>query len=55
MAASAAMLWGVNGTVSKVILASGISSLQLAQVLSDLRDAGRVVEVAHQDDPTAVR
>jgi drug/metabolite transporter (DMT)-like permease len=32
MAACAAMLWGVNGTVSKVILASGISSLQLAQI-----------------------
>jgi drug/metabolite transporter (DMT)-like permease len=32
MAASAATLWGINGTVSKVILASGISSLRLAQV-----------------------
>jgi drug/metabolite transporter (DMT)-like permease len=32
MAASAATLWAVNGTVSKVILASGISSLRLSQV-----------------------
>ena len=32
MAASAAALWAFNGTVSKVILASGISSLRLAQV-----------------------
>src|SRR5262245_10250269 len=32
MAASAALLWAVNGTVSKVILASGISSLRLTQV-----------------------
>jgi drug/metabolite transporter (DMT)-like permease len=32
MAAGAAALWAVNGVVSKVILASGISSLRLAQV-----------------------
>jgi len=32
LAASAASLWAVNGTVSKVILASGISSLRLSQV-----------------------
>src|SRR5262245_2411714 len=32
MAASAATIWAVNGTVSKVILASGVSSLRLAQV-----------------------
>jgi drug/metabolite transporter (DMT)-like permease len=32
MAASAATLWGINGTVSKVILATGFSSLRLAQV-----------------------
>jgi drug/metabolite transporter (DMT)-like permease len=32
MAATAATLWAVNGTVSKVILASGISSLRLSQV-----------------------
>src|SRR5438045_2390931 len=32
MAASAASLWAVNGTVSKVILASGISSLRLSEV-----------------------
>src|SRR2546421_5605471 len=32
MAAGAASLWAVNGTVSKVILASGVSSLRLAQV-----------------------
>jgi drug/metabolite transporter (DMT)-like permease len=32
MAASAAALWAVNGTVSKVILASGTSSLRLSEV-----------------------
>src|SRR5205823_14410935 len=32
MAAAAATLWAVNGTVSKVILASGVSSLRLSQV-----------------------
>jgi hypothetical protein len=32
MAASAAALWAVNGTVSKIILASGISSLRLPEV-----------------------
>ena len=32
MAAAAAALWAFNGTVSKVILASGISSLRLSQV-----------------------
>src|SRR5262249_45253554 len=32
MAATAATLWAINGTVSKVILASGISSLRLSQV-----------------------
>jgi drug/metabolite transporter (DMT)-like permease len=34
MAASAAVLWGVNGAVSKTILASGMSSERLAQVRS---------------------
>ena len=32
MAATAAILWAINGIVSKVILASGISSLRLSQV-----------------------
>src|SRR5689334_20676523 len=32
LAAAAATLWGINGVVSKVILASGISSLRLSQV-----------------------
>ena len=32
MAAIAAILWAVNGTVSKVILASGVSALRLSQV-----------------------
>jgi drug/metabolite transporter (DMT)-like permease len=32
MAASAATIWAVNGTVSKVVLASGISSVRLSQV-----------------------
>jgi drug/metabolite transporter (DMT)-like permease len=39
MAAAAAVLWGVNGTVSKVILASSISSDRLAEV----RSAGAAV------------
>jgi drug/metabolite transporter (DMT)-like permease len=39
MAAGAATLWAINGTVSKVILASGISSLRLSQV----RSTGAVV------------
>lgn len=34
MAASAAVLWGVNGAVSKVILDTGLSSERLAQVRS---------------------
>jgi drug/metabolite transporter (DMT)-like permease len=34
MAATAALLWGVNGTVSKTILATGLSSERLAQVRS---------------------
>lgn len=34
MAAGAATLWAINGTVSKVILAGGISSLRLSQVRS---------------------
>lgn len=39
MAAAAALLWGVNGTVSKVILASDVSSERLAEV----RSAGAAV------------
>ena len=34
MAAVAAVLWGVNGAVSKTILATGLSSERLAQVRS---------------------
>jgi drug/metabolite transporter (DMT)-like permease len=34
MAALAAVLWGINGAVSKVILASGLSSERLAQLRS---------------------
>ncbi|MGH2933231.1 MAG: hypothetical protein ACRDL2_01765, partial [Gaiellaceae bacterium] len=34
MAAAAALLWGVNGTVSKVILASDVSSERLREVRS---------------------
>src|SRR5260221_8644262 len=43
MAASAATLWAFNGTVSKVILASGISSLRLAQVRTTGALAGLVL------------
>jgi len=34
MAATAATLWAINGTVSKVILASGVSSIRLTEVRS---------------------
>jgi drug/metabolite transporter (DMT)-like permease len=34
MAAAAALLWGINGTVSKTILATGLASERLAQVRS---------------------
>jgi drug/metabolite transporter (DMT)-like permease len=43
MAAGAATLWGVNGAVSKVILASGISAPRLAEVRSTGACAGLVV------------
>jgi drug/metabolite transporter (DMT)-like permease len=46
MAASAAILWAVNGTVSKVILASGISSLRLSQVRTTGALAGLLVVLA---------
>ncbi len=42
MAATAAVLWGINGAVSKVILASGLSSERLAQVRSLGAAAGLV-------------
>ena len=43
MAATAATLWAFNGTVSKVILASGISSLRLSQVRTGGAFLGLVV------------
>lgn len=46
MAASAATLWAVNGTVSKVILASGVSSLRLSQVRTTGAFAGLVLVLA---------
>jgi len=45
MAAGAATLWAVNGTVSKVILASGLSSLRLTQVRSGGAAIGLVAVV----------
>jgi drug/metabolite transporter (DMT)-like permease len=42
MALAAATLWGANGTVSKVVLVDGLSSLQLAEV----RSAGAFVGLA---------
>ncbi len=42
MAATAALLWAVNGTVAKVIQAHGVSSLELAQ----LRSAGAALGFA---------
>jgi drug/metabolite transporter (DMT)-like permease len=46
MAMSAAALWAVNGTVSKVILAHGISSGQLSGVRSTGAFAGLLVALA---------
>jgi drug/metabolite transporter (DMT)-like permease len=46
MAAVAAVLWGVNGAVSKTILASGLSSERLAQVRSLGAALGLVAVVA---------
>src|SRR3954467_13676669 len=46
MAASAALLWGVNGAVSKTILATGLSSERLAQVRSLGAAAGLVAILA---------
>jgi drug/metabolite transporter (DMT)-like permease len=43
MAAGAATLWAINGVVSKVMLASGISALRLAQVRSAGACAGLVL------------
>ncbi len=54
MAATAAVLWGINGTVSKVILASGVSSLRLTEV----RCAGAfvgLVAVQALRDPARLR
>jgi drug/metabolite transporter (DMT)-like permease len=46
MAALAAVLWGINGAVSKVILASGLSSERLAQTRSLGAAAGLVLVLA---------
>jgi len=46
MAASAAVLWGINGAVSKTILATGLSSGQLAEVRSLGAAAGLLAIVA---------
>jgi drug/metabolite transporter (DMT)-like permease len=46
MAASAALLWGVNGAVSKTILETGLSSERLAQVRSAGAAAGLLAIVA---------
>src|SRR4051794_41935826 len=46
MAAGAAMLWGVNGAVSKTILSTGLSSERLAQVRSLGAAAGFVAILA---------
>jgi drug/metabolite transporter (DMT)-like permease len=46
MAATAAVLWGLNGAVSKVILEAGMTSLRLAQVRSAGALVGLVLVVA---------
>jgi drug/metabolite transporter (DMT)-like permease len=54
MAAGAATLWGINGTVSKVILASGVSSLRLTEVRCAGAFVGLVVVQALRD-PSRLR
>jgi len=54
MAVGAATLWGINGTVSKVILASGLSSLRLAEVRTAGALAGLVL-VLLAVDPRRLR
>jgi drug/metabolite transporter (DMT)-like permease len=54
MAAAAALLWAINGTVSKVILASGISSLRLTQVRTTGAVLGLVL-VLLVSDPARLR
>jgi drug/metabolite transporter (DMT)-like permease len=49
MAATAALLWAVNGTVSKVILASGVSSVRLSQVRTTGACAGLVLVLLATD------
>jgi drug/metabolite transporter (DMT)-like permease len=46
MAAAAALLWGVNGAVSKTILSTGLSSERLAQVRSLGAAAGLLAVIA---------
>jgi drug/metabolite transporter (DMT)-like permease len=46
MAATAAVLWGVNGAVSKTILSTGVSSERLAQVRSLGAAAGLLAIIA---------
>ena len=46
MVATAAILWAINGVVSKVILASGISSTELAEVRSTGAFVGLAAAVA---------
>ena len=46
MAASAAILWGINGAVSKTILSTGLSAERLAQVRSLGAAVGLLVVVA---------
>ncbi|HUY72806.1 MAG TPA: EamA family transporter [Gaiellaceae bacterium] len=54
MAASAATLWAVNGTVSKVILASGTSSIRLTEVRSTGALVGLVLVLLVRD-PSRLR
>jgi drug/metabolite transporter (DMT)-like permease len=54
MAASAATLWALNGIVSKVLLASGFSSLRLTQVRTTGALLGLALAVALRD-PSRLR
>jgi drug/metabolite transporter (DMT)-like permease len=54
MAASAATLWAVNGTVSKVILSSGVSSIRLTEVRSTGAFVGLLLVLLARD-PSRLR
>ena len=51
MVATAATLFAVNGSVSKVVLDSGLSSLELAQIRATCAALGLLGFLSHSRDP----